>query len=266
MLPYRRIPALANPGVLIRLASDDHEVRRADQLVFRNYVAEGYWDDDADVLARNKWLHSAQRDVFVAAYGDEIIGTVSIIRDSEAGLPSDSFQPQWTRYFRASGEQLAEVSALAVEKNHAVSKNLVFYLMKCYMQYSFYYTAVTRLVKACQPKHADFYADVLHFEKFGGIVYNSYARRPSRLLSMNLFEAHQLLSERYETDGANRHNFYRFLLVDEHPNVIFPDPISAYRPRQCDWLARTRRGQAAAPDRLPARRAQLRSDTAAVHA
>lgn len=244
MVARTRVPRLADPNIIIRIAESKREVEAANWLVFRNYVAEGYWDDDAKNLVENKWLHTPHRDVFVALLHGEVVGTVSIIRDSEAGLPSDAFQPTWLNYFRRSGDRLAEGSALAVEKNRTELKNLSLYLLTCYMQYSFYHMEVDRLVQACRSNHADFYADVLRFEKIGGIVYNNYARVPAQLLSLHLVDAHQVLSDHYERDRRGHHNFYRFLMVDEHPNIQFPDPCTMYRSRQRDWAAYARLRQA----------------------
>lgn len=240
MVARTRVPRLADPNIIIRLAESEGDIEAANRLVFRNYVAEGYWDNEAKNLVENKWLHTPHRDVFVALLHDEVVGTVSIIRDSEAGLPSDAFQPTWLNYFRRSGDRLAEGSALAVEKNRTELKNLSLYLLMCYMQYSFYHMEVDRLVQACRSNHADFYADVLRFEKVGRIAYNSYARRPSQLLSLNLIDAHRVLSDYYELDVIDHRNFYRFLLVDEHPCIRFPDPNTASRPRQRDWATYAR--------------------------
>lgn len=126
------------------------------------------------------------------------------------------------------------------------------------MQYSFYYTTTDRLIKACRPNHADFYADVLRFQKKGNIVYNNYARVPAQLLSVNLLDAHQVLSNYYE-DALDRQNFYRFLMVEEHPCTQFPDPSNVCRSRQHDWVAYARLRQVKQSKRQRVKTSQLRS-------
>lgn len=252
-MAHYRVPKLTNPNIVIRPARNQAEVEAANWLVFHNYVAEGYWEDDVKHVTENRWLHSSHRDVFVAVEEGEVVGTVSIIRDSSAGLPSDAFQPKWLDYYRGSGDRLAEVSAFAIDKSRAGLKNLSFFLMKYYMQYSFFYSDVDRLVKACRPNHADFYADVLRFEKVGNVVFNNYARVPAQFLSLNLIEAHQVLSHHYKHHDLNQNNMYRFLMVDEHPNLHFPDAAVLVRSRQRDWAAyagsrlTTERGQCRGP-------------------
>ncbi|HLQ25286.1 MAG TPA: hypothetical protein VK138_05330 [Acidiferrobacterales bacterium] len=245
MLPRIYVPQLKNKNLIIRLAKDKKEVEKANWLVYRNYVAEGFWEEDIEAFHNNKWFHSPYRKIFVVIDNDKVIGTASIILDSKEGLPSDSFQPEWIQYFRRTGDKLAEVSALAIDKSHAQQKNLILFLIKFYMQYSFYYTNVDRLIKACKQKHADFYASILRFQKVGGLTHNNYARRPSYLLTMHLLKGHALLSEYYASDATNKNNFYRFVLVDEHPNLIFPKKKFMRHSRQIDWPVRARMMDAA---------------------
>lgn len=229
-----RVPELKNSRLVVRMAKNDKEIQAANWLVFRNYVAEGFWDNDLEAFHNNKWLHSSHRRVFVALDADQVIGTASLILDSKDGLPSDSFKPEWIRGFR-SKDKLAEVSALSIDKSQRKEKNLVLFLMKYYMQYAFYYTDTDRLIKACKPEHADFYASILRFQKIEGITHNNYARRPSQLLSMHLLEGHSRLSEYYELGSNDKNNFYRFIFVDEHPNMIFPVKRLMRRSRTVDW-------------------------------
>jgi hypothetical protein len=236
MLSRIRVPVLKDKNLIIRLAKDKKEVEEANWLVYRNYVAEGFWEEDIEAFHNNKWFRSSYRKVFVIEDSNRIIGTASIIQDSKEGLPSDAFQPEWMRYVRRTNDKLAEVSALAIDKSRQ-QRNLVLFLIKFYMQYSFYYAGIDRLIKACRPVHADFYASIVRFQKVNGIVHNDYARRPSQLLTMHLIHGHKLLSEHYESDSRNKNNFYRFLLVEEHPNLIFPEKRLMRRSRQIDWVA-----------------------------
>src|SRR5690606_20898070 len=75
----RRCPTLTNPDIRIRLARNADEVRRADRLVFRNYVERGYWRNDETELRRNEYLRLPTRHVMVVADGAQIIGTLSLI-------------------------------------------------------------------------------------------------------------------------------------------------------------------------------------------
>ena len=83
MKAHTRVPRLNNPDIVIRTPHSDAEIRAANQLVFENYVNVGFWKDDARVIEENPWINSPHREIFVAACKHEIVGTFSIIHDSE---------------------------------------------------------------------------------------------------------------------------------------------------------------------------------------
>lgn len=230
-----RPPVLQNTQVRIRVAHTPDEIEAANQLIYRNYVAEGFWPADVEAFRSNKNLNSPARTVFVAVEDGRVVGTVSLMGDSLAGLPSDEFQPALMQDLRAAHETLGEISCLAIDKSYSRRGWLIFFLMRYYLQYSFYYAAIDRLVKTCRPQHADFYANVLRFDKIGPVRYCDYAHRPSQMLSANLFRLHRQIEEHYRTPETDR-TLYHFFLIEEHPSLIFPADTHSTRPRSRDWL------------------------------
>ena len=232
-----RLPELPHANIRIRVAHTPDEIEAANQLIYRNYVAEGFWPADIEAFRSNKNLYSPERTVFVAVDGCRVIGTVSLMGDSlKRGLPSDDFQPALMRELRATHEVLGEISCLAIDKSYSGRGWLIFFLMRYYLQYSFYYAAIDRLVKTCRPEHAEFYAKVLRFDKIGPVRHCDYARRPSQLLSANLIHLHRLLNGHYRAADTER-TLYRFFLIEEHSNLIFPSETHPARSRYRDWLS-----------------------------
>src|SRR5262245_48746586 len=121
-----RVPILSDPNVAVRLVRDRKTIEGIDRLVFRNYVAAGFWADDEGLLHSNKFLHSSTRDVFAVLENNQLVGTMSVIRDSEAGLPSDLAQPAAMRRLRTNGANVAEVSAFAMDRSKPTHRKLVF--------------------------------------------------------------------------------------------------------------------------------------------
>ena len=235
MTPRYRVPKLANSDLIIRLAENSAEIDAANRLIYRNYV-NLYWPEDEDAFRNNKYLNSPHRQVCVAVEAGRVVGTMSMITDSPLDLPSDSFRPEILRSFRMSGDHLAEITSFAVD--HAVQHpmNLVMFLFKFFLQYSFYYANIDRLVASCRPRHAEFYAKCLCFEKLAPAAPHPYAGNVvCQFVALELLPAHVLLGARYPEDPEAGDNFYRFLLVDEHPNVRFPDTVTAQRSRLIDW-------------------------------
>jgi hypothetical protein len=233
------IPTLHNPNVVIRLARGPYEVEKANEIVCRSYVEAGYWDDDR-LFQTNPHMFSPMRTVFVVEDRGRLVGTASIVRDSSRGLPVDKAHAPAIDGFRDAGECLAEVSALAIEKECAQQRTLVLFLFKYVYQYSFYFAGIDRFLIATNPRHAAFYRAVYCFDELpGGENYN-YAKPDVRLLLMALplLLAHKQYYDRYEAGmNSNSDSFYRFMLVNEHPNLKFPDRRFMQRHRDVNWLA-----------------------------
>ncbi|MCK7513755.1 MAG: hypothetical protein MZV70_63565 [Desulfobacterales bacterium] len=161
-----RVPKLASPDLTIRIADSPEEIEAANRLIYRNYV-NLYWPEDEEAFRNNKYLHSPARHVCVAVESGTVIGTMSMMTDSPLALPSDSFRPDILRSFRMAGDRLAEITSFAVDQSVQHPLNLVMFLFKFFLQYSFYYANIDRLIASCRPRHADFYAKCMCFEKLG---------------------------------------------------------------------------------------------------
>ena len=219
-MPRNRIPTIP-VGVVIRMAQSGPELEAANRLVYQNYVEDGFWEPDEAQLETNRYLHSPDRVAWIAVRDGEILGTLSIIRDNQQGLPSDTAQPALMGRLRAAGEKLAEVSCLATRRSRAAPQ-IVLWLMAWGLQYCFYNEGLDRLVASCKPQHADFYESVLCFSKLSAPIYYEYSHAVGYLISLQLIEAHRLLATRYPVDPAKGTSLYRFLLVDPHPALQFP--------------------------------------------
>lgn len=233
-----RVPTLSDPNTVVRLARNREERAAANELVFRNYV-NLYWPDDDEILSKNKYLNSEARHVFVAVAASRVIGTMSVIEDSEIGLPSDGFCPGILRSYRDAGQRLAEISCFAVDQTDRKNRHLMLFLIKFLFQYAFYYTELDRLIASCRPKHADFYEERLCFEKLTQPAPYAYAGNVScQLVTLDLGEMHSLLSERYAQCAGRDTDLYRFLLLDDHPMVQLPGPPLRRRAQRPIWVHR----------------------------
>lgn len=229
-----KAPLLCRSDVVVRLARNVEEVQKANKLVFRNYVEDRFWEDDETQLQTNKFLYSPCRTVFVLLEGDRLIGTMSIIEDSSDGLPSDGTQTPLLNALRNRGGLIAEVSAFAMDRSQSSRRRLFLMLVSYMMQYSFYHVGVDRLVASCKPDHAAFYETVLCFSKESDLTYYEYSHASGYLISLDLVEAHRVLSRKYPQDPVNKESFYRFLLCDPQPCQEYPR-VPLKRPRGRNW-------------------------------
>lgn len=231
-----KVPNLRNREVVVRIASSPAEIQLANVLVFRNYVEDGFWEEDETQLETNKFLHSPHRTVFVVLENGNLVGTMSIIQDSRDGLPSDGTQKGLVQRLRAGGGTLAEVSAFAMNRSKSSQRKLVFFLISYMFQHSFYYAGIDRLVASCKPEHADFYESVLCFSKVSDLTYYDYSHASGYLISLDLLEAHRLLSEKYPADPYTGQSLYRFLMRDPQPCQRFSPFLAPKRPRDRNWV------------------------------
>ncbi len=242
MVSRVRVPRLDDKNIVIRLAKDDEDVRAANELITRTYVKEGFWREEDRHIEKDRWLTTPSRLVFVVVdtLENQVIGTASVVKDSPDGLPADSFQPDAMQQLRASRESLVQVTSLAFARTGRQQQKLILFLFKFMIQYLFYYTATDRVLALCNPKHAHFYNSILRFEKLGPAAYYHYAQAIGQLSTLHLLKAHRDLSDYYEPDADDAESFYRFLLVDEHESLRFPDKAFVRRSRHINWSAEAR--------------------------
>lgn len=225
-----KIPTLRDSRVVVRVCTDPDEIARANWLVYENYVADGFWENDKTQLETNRFLHSKHRTVFVVEDRGDILGTMSIIRDSAEGLPSDGTQHQLVQMLRRRSGPIAEVSAFAMDRSKTSTRRLMLFLISYMHQYAFYYAGIDRLVASCKPEHADFYEHSIGWSKVSDLTYYDYSHACGYLISLDLLDAHRILADKYPPN-AQGESFYHFLLRDPHPVHRFAPAAIMARPR-----------------------------------
>lgn len=157
----------------------------------------------------------------VAKVGTTVVGTVSLISDSEFGLPSDSSYKSENHKLRARGLRLVEVSALSCHpewRGGAASMYLMRFLaammrtrLKC-----------DALVVTVRRRTEMFYRPLLGFERSGDII-DYQMVNGTRAVFMYLEVAKfPDVAGRYPTSAPLR-NLAMFTSVDESPEMTLPD-------------------------------------------
>jgi len=101
-----------NPETSCRSLQGEEERHAAREIVRRAYEAQGY-DVSSGSIAR--YLDSPHATTFGLFFGETLYGTISIVLDSEKGLPMDSIYADELAPWRAEGKKLAEVVQFAVD-------------------------------------------------------------------------------------------------------------------------------------------------------
>ena len=182
-------------GLDFGLATDRHTLEQAFRLQHDQYVAHGYMD--AHPSGWRLSLHNAlsATRVFVARSGGCVVGTVTLIADSPLGLPMEEIYTDELRRLRDARGNLAEVSALAMDREYQPSGvPILLRLIRMLVIYAA--QTETDLCIAVNPHHAAFYRKAFHFQDIGGLrQYGKVNGAPAVALRLDLALARSLMSE-----------------------------------------------------------------------
>ena len=95
------------------------------------------------------------------------VGTLSLVFDSDRGLPCDEIYWLETTRLRAEGRRMAEVTRLAQRKNIADSRRVLLRLFNLIYIYARRVRGYTDFVIEVHPRHLKYYERAMCFEKLG---------------------------------------------------------------------------------------------------
>jgi hypothetical protein len=228
-----QVPQLSNRNVVVRLANTEEEIQQANHLVFQNYVDCGYWLDDTATLENNRYFKLPTRRVVVAVEHARVLGTMSIVLDSRAGIPADSFQPAAVDKLRRHGGRLAEMSALAIDRDRNTPRHLIDFLFAFAFQYGYFYAGLDRFVAVCHPKHARFHKHRYGFELVDTAGLYAYVKAPGQIVVRDLAEG---IAAALSLDSPHP-EFLRFLHLEQHASLKLPPYSKIERKRRAQWTA-----------------------------
>ena len=154
----------STPGIRYKIASTQEELRHAFALLERSYVERGIAGSGQ---IRMKILNILPTTTtFIALRGDAVVGTVSLIEDSELGLPIEQVHPEDVARVRNRHRKLAEVGALALEKTERRSAISIMLFNMLY-RWARNWRRVDDLLIGIHPSARHFYDAVLQFRRIG---------------------------------------------------------------------------------------------------
>lgn len=180
------------------------ELDEAFRLVYKEYVVKNYCPENASYM--HYTFHSllpASRTFVIKAEG-KMIGTISLVPDSRAGLPLDSIFADELAKLRKPGRLLAEVSLLALQQDMFQKKTFSltdfqkltssFRLFKILFDYARTEGGITDFVIGMHPKHKDLY-HYLNFTPIGPVrSYPGAEGKPALLMHLGIPETLRSLS------------------------------------------------------------------------
>lgn len=229
-----RIPLSAfDPRLTVKIARTQDELEAAYRLLQKCYVAAGLSKENSSGLRINLFSLLPDSTTVIVKFESEIIGTVSLFRDSKYGLFTDSEYEEENNILRAQSGKLVEVSALAVDphfrsQGHAVS----FLLMKFIYWYARFWMHGTHFVCTVHPRVFDFYRSIFGFKKMGRVVnYRGVEGNKGVYLQMSLAAQHtENLVRWHSSHPRSMPNFFLFTLdhrlhLPQHHHGQAIDPV-----------------------------------------
>ena len=177
------------------MATNAEKLEEAVDLVVREYQKKGYLDRREYQNSKEKFLNYLDPEfsrTFIAKREDKVIGTMSVVLDSNRGLPMEEFYKEEVVKLRAGGKRIAEIVKFAIdskcEKKHDLIQNLFSTVFKYGLSEKLDYYCI-----AINPKHESIYQS-LFFKKMGEEkTYASLKDAPVIAMNMNLEQVREAM-------------------------------------------------------------------------
>jgi hypothetical protein len=166
-----------NPSEHLRfkLAQTQEELAAAFRLLHNAYVAEKYMSPHPSGMRITKYHALPSTSTLIALYDDQVVGTLSLVRDGSFGIPSDAIF-DLTAY-RSTGTRLVEVSGLAIKRQFSRGHGeVLFPLLKFMYEYCTQCFGADCLIISVNPSWIDFYEALLGFVRIkkGKVVHYGF--------------------------------------------------------------------------------------------
>lgn len=190
----------------VEIASTQEDLQSAFALLHDSYVEIGILDPQPSGLRCNQFSFLPTTSIIVAKYKGRVVGTISAIKDSRSGLPSDGDFLEENNLFRRHGKSLAEVSAMAVASEFRGNHAVTFLLIKFVYNHCRRYFECDHIIATSHPRTKDFVKALMGFEINGKpTTYSSLKRAAAIHISLDLSEAHlQKFTNAYRSKNPMR--------------------------------------------------------------
>lgn len=209
--------------LVLKIAQTKEELEACFKLLHDAYVASGFMAPHPSGMRITIYHALPTTTTLCAMYDGEVVGTLSLIRESAFGFPLQSvFDLQEVRQKEG---RLAEVSALAVHpKFRNTGGMILFPLMKFMYDYCSTFFDTRHLVIAVNPNRIEMYESLLFFERLKQATVENYDfanGAPAIGASVDLHGAPGLLREAYR-NKVRRKNLYHYFVQSELRNIAMP--------------------------------------------
>lgn len=212
-----------NKRLILKIAETREELEACFKLLHDAYVSSGFMTPDPSGLRVTIYHALPTTTTLCAKYDDQVVGTLSLIRESAIGFPLQRIFDLTS--VREKEGNIAEVSALAVHPRfRRTGGTILFPLMKFMYEYCTTFFDTRHLVIAVNPRHIEMYESLLFFRRLTSTVVENYDfvnGAPAVGATLDLKHAPEILRKAY-ANKPERRNLYHYFLETTLPNIQIP--------------------------------------------
>ncbi len=209
--------------LVLKIAETKEELEACFKLLHDAYVSSGFMQPAASGMRVTIYHALPTTTTLCAKYDGEVVGTISLIRESVFGFPLQAIFD--LNAVRAKKGKIAEVSALAVHpKFRKTGGAILFPLMKFMYEYCTTFFDTRHLVIAVNPNRIEMYESLLFFQRLTETQVANYDfanGAPAVGASLDLLEAKLILKKAYN-HKSKRKNLYQYFTKLKLPNIVVP--------------------------------------------
>lgn len=210
--------------LVLKIAETKEELEACFRLLHDAYVGSGFMRPDPSGMRATIYHALPTTTTLCAKFDGEVVGTISLIRESVFGFPLQSIFD--LHEIREKKGRIAEVSALAVHKKfRKTGGSILFPLMKFMYEYCTTFFDTRHLVIAVNPNRIEMYESLLFFERLTETTVENYDfanGAPAVGASVDLHVAPDIFKRVYGKK-PRRKNLHRYFLRTRLRNIIMPN-------------------------------------------
>lgn len=212
-----------DPRLVLKIAETQEELEACFKLLHDAYVGSGFMKPDPSGMRVTIYHALPTTTTLCAKFDGEVVGTLSLIRESLFGFPLQSIFD--LSKVRERKGQIAEVSALAVHpKFRKTGGTILFPLMKFMYNYCTTFFDTRHLVIAVNPNRIEMYESLLFFRRLAEKSVDNYDfanGAPAVGATLDLKYAPAKFAKVYGRKPLRR-NMYHYFIESVMPNIVLP--------------------------------------------
>ena len=209
--------------LVLKIAETQEELEACFRLLHDAYVSSGFMKPAPSGLRATIYHALPTTTTLCAKFDGEVVGTLSLIRESVFGFPLQAIFD--LKAVRARGGKIAEVSALAVHPDFRKTGGaILFPLMKFMYEYCTTFFDTRHLVIAVHPNRIEMYESLLFFKRLAENKVDNYDfanGAPAVGATLDLRTAPRKYQDTYGKK-PRRKNLYDYFVRTELPNIQLP--------------------------------------------